>query len=411
MSISSIFEREEFKPYLGQWRTRITELARRKSYYNGSVYRKMRGALGWLAPRVFQKIKPLYLPLSRAVDVDAGIIPGGWALAKDAPDKWRTAMATVFEWSEWATDGVLFVHYGAQYGVSGLKIADLREAKRVVVKPVDPSRFLLVASGQYDSTPAMSLWVERRAEATGEAFEYAEVIEPERVRTYKDGAPTGFDGREPEYVNELKFVPFVEVRHIETGEALGECTFQRAIPLLDEVNKLASKLAEIVGKHAEPQWAVIGAEAGDLVKSGDNVWFIPQGGDVRPLVADIDIAGVLAFIQEIRDQVHGSLPELAFDDLRRKDQIATATLELQLMELVLKVKRTRPNYDQGLVNALRLAGRASASMGVSLAAALDDEALALDGKRAVLPLDPETAMRLEMQSLELEMQRAMMQGG
>lgn len=410
MSISSIFERAEFKPYYGRWRTRTVELTRRKSYYDGSVYRKQ-GALGWLAPRVFQKIKPLYLPLSRAVDVDAGIIPGGWALAEGAPDKWRTAMDTVFEWSEWSTDGVLFVHYGAQYGVSGLKVADLREQKRVVIKPVDPSRFMLVASGQYDSTPAMSLWVEKRADVTGETFEYAEVIEPGRVRTFRDGRPTGFDGREEEYVNELKFVPFVEARHIETGEALGECTFQRAIPLLDEVNKLASKLAEIVSRHAEPQWAVIGAEAGDLVKSGDNVWFIPQGGDVRPLVADIDITGVLAFIQEIRDQVHGALPELAFDDLRKKDQVATATLELQLMELVLKVKRTRPNYDQGLVNALRLAGRAAGTMGLGEVAALDDEALTLDAERAVLPLDPETAMRLEMQQLELEMQRAMMQGG
>ncbi len=222
--------------------------------------------------------------------------------------------------------------------------------------------------------------------------------------------PFGFDGREAEYPNELGFVPFVEVRHVETGEALGECTFQKAIPLLDEVNRLASQLAEIVSRHAEPQWAVIGAEASDLVKSGDNVWFIPQGGDVRPLVAGIDITGVLAFIQEIRDQVHGALPELAFDELRKKDQIATATLELQLMELVLKIRRIRPNYDQGLVNALRLAGRAAATMGLSDVAVLDDEALALDGERAVLPMDPETAMRLEGQRLELEMQRALVEG-
>ena len=411
MAISSIFERKEFKRYHGRWSARVKELERRKSYYDGSIYRKVTTGLGWLGPRVAQKIRPLYLPLSRAVDVDAGIIPGGWALAEDALDVWSTAMDMVLKWSEWVTDGVLYVHYGASRGVVGLKVADLRERKRVVIRAVDPALFLLVSESQYDDTPSLALWVEKRVDEAGEAFEYAEVIEPKRVRTFKNAVPQGFDGREAEYVNELGFVPLVEVRHIETGEPLGEATFQKAIPMLDEVNKLASRLAKIIEKHAEPQWAVIGAEAAEMIKSGDNVWFIPQGGDVRPLVADVDIEGVLHFIQETRDQVHGSLPELSFDELRKKDQIATATLELQLMELVIKVHRMRPNYDAGLVRALRMVGRAGASMGVAEVAVLDDPALALDETRSVLPLDAETAMRLELLGIELEMQRALVQGG
>ena len=413
--MSSIFDLDEFKPFAARYQHRVTELVRRRGYYDGTVYKKLKTFLGSIlgpeAPKLYQGIKPLYLPLARAVDVDAGIIPGGWSFGEDAPDDWAAARDTVFAWSAWQTDGVLYVHYGAQYGISGLKVVDDRKASQVLVKPVDPTRFLLVGNGRYDPTPRLAIWVEETEDARGEVFEYAEVIDAGAIRTFRDGEPAGFEGREAEYPNELGFVPFVEVRHIETGEALGESTFQKAIPLLDEVNELASYLADIIKKHAEPQWAILGAEATDLVHSGDNVWFIPGGGDAKALVARVDIAGVLEFVREVRDNVHGALPELAFDELRKKDQIATATLELQMMELVLKIKRTRPNYDDGLVRALRRVGQAAAGMGLSDIAVLDDEALALDDERTILPLDPKTAMELEMMQLALEQQRAMGMAG
>lgn len=409
----SIFERDEFKAYSARWNDRLKQLAYRKGYYDGTIYRNVRDrfeALGQLSfslgPRLYRGTKALFLPMSRAVDVDAGIIPGGWALAEDAPKAWQAAIDQVFNWSDWERDGVLYVHYGAQYGVSGLKVADLRDAKRVMVKPMDPCTFLPIRTGIYDPTPKMCFVIEQRTGDDGEAYEYAEVITPEYVRTFKNGEEYGVDGRDPEYTNDLGFVPIVQVDHLRTGAEYGEATYQKAIPLLDEVNELASYLSDIVKKHAEAQWMVVGAEPSDMTKSGDNIWFIPQGGDAKALVAPIDVAGVLEFIREIRQQVEGSLPELAFDELKSKTQIATATLELQLMELVLKVKRCRPNYDHGLADALRLAGRASASMGVREVALLDDEALRFDRERPVLPLDRATELALEQQALSLEQQRA-----
>lgn len=412
MATNSLFELDEFAPYAERFEARRRELARRKSYYTGTVYKDWKTKLGWLYPRLYKGAKTLYLPLFRSVQIDAGIIPGGWALppVEDEPraKAWQVAMDTVFDWSDWNTDGVLFVHYGAMYGVSDLKIADLRDARQVIIKPVNPACLLLIDGAQYDSTPRMALWVEQRTDAKGELFEYAEVITPADVRTFADGTPKGFDEREPEYQNELGFVPFVEADHIKSGEALGESTFQMAIPMLDEVNELASYLADIIKKHAEPQWAIAGAEpSGDLTKSGDNIWFLPTGATVKPLVAEIDIPGVLEFIREIRDQVHGALPELAFDELKQKTQIATATLELQLMELVLKVKRTRPNYDHALADALRMAGRAAAGMNLADIGGLDDEGLRFDAERPVLPIDEETRIRIEMAALALEREQAL----
>lgn len=416
--ITSLFHLPEFAPFAADWATRQTLLRYRKAYYDGTIYRNVRdrfAALGMLSatlgPRLYKGTKALFLMLSRAVDVDAGIIPGGWTFAKDTPRAWDVATRQVLAHSNWATDGVLYVHFGAQYGVTGLKVADLRASRRVVITPLDPTCFMLVRAGQYDPTPHMAIQVEARRSAAGQLYEYAEVITPDWVRTFKDGEPDGVDGRDPEYPNALGFVPLVERHHLLTGDPLGECTFQKAMPLLDEVNELASYLADIIKKHAEAQWVAIGTEPSDLVRSGDNVWFVPQGGDIKPIVAGIDIPGVLQFIQAVRGEVQDALPELAFSELKDKSQIATATLELQLMELVLKVKRTRPNYDHGLCDALRMAGRAARDMDIRDLVALDDEALTLDVERPVLPLDPLTKIQIRQAELALEAQEQIARGG
>lgn len=408
--MESIFESTEFKPYATSWHSRQTELSRRASYYDGSVYRSVKTSLGPLAPRLYKGIKSLYLPLSRAVDVDAGIIPGGWAWEEDAPEAWEDARKQVFDWSDWRRRGVLYVHYGAVFGLTGLRVADLRDRGQVQVIPCSPEYFMLIPSGQYDQTTALGIWLEHQRGPDG-LQEYAEVITPDEIRTFLDGKPASIEGRPERYPNELGFVPLVETKHKETGDPLGECTYQMAIPLLDEVNELASYLADVIKKNVEPQWVISGAEGSDLMKSGDNVWFLPNPqAKAMPLVANVDIGGVAEFIDRIAANVNGALPELSYDELKAKTQIATATIELQLGELVLKVKRCRPNYDQGLIDALRMAGRAAATMGLSDIMALDDEALAFDEDRPVLPVNPLDRIALESAQLGLEMQRSMGQG-
>lgn len=408
--MQSLFDTDEFKGYSAQWHSRQAELARRKGYYDGSVYRNVRMTVGPLAPRLYKGIKSLYLPLSRAVDVDAGIIPGHWAWEEDAPDTWEEARKQVFAWSNWITQGVLYCHYGAVFGLSGLKVADVRDLGQVQVIPCSPEYFMLVETDRYNRTPMLGFWLEHVQGPDGKQ-EYAEVITPQEIRTFIDGKPASIDGRPERYPNALGFVPMVEVKHKETGDPLGECTYQMAIPLLDEVNELASYLADVIKKNVEPQWVISGAEGTDLVKSGDNVWFLPNPqAKAMPLVGNVDIAGVAEFIDRIAANVNGALPELAYDELKQKAQIATATIELQLGELVLKIKRCRPNYDQGLIEALRMAGRAAATMGLGDVAVLDDEALALDDDRPVLPVNPLDQIALESARLGLEMQKSMSEG-
>lgn len=408
MPDKSIFDTEEFKPYKDAWYTRLKELTYRASYYDGSVYRKQAGMFWSLGPRVAKEVKPLFLPLSRAVDIDAGIIPGGWEFPENDPKReiWEAARDALFDASNWDVNGVLFVHYGSTYGVSGLRVADVRGegGNRVMVQPANPTQFMLVYGGAYADAPTMALCIESKSDGAG-SYEYAEVITPETIRTFRDGQPFGYDGREPEYPNTQGIIPIVECVHLNDGTDLGECTYQKAIPMLNEVNEMGTRLAGVIRKNEDPQWITSGAEPSDLERGSDIMWFMPQGAETKAIVPTLDIPGVLEFIREIKEGVKESLPELAFDDLRKSAQIATQTLEIQLMELIIKIKRVRPNYDRALTTAMQIAGLAAKEMGLSDIAPLADPELILDPERSVLPLLPKDAIELEMAQIELDNMR------
>ena len=89
-----------------------------------------------------------------------------------------------------------------------------------------------------------------------------------------------------------------------------------------------------------------------------------------------------------------------------KKMIATETLEVQLLPLVIKIKdRCRPNYDDGLERALQMAGRAGVNMELEgLWQELADGKVQIDENREVFPLDPMARLRLEM--LQKEADRA-----
>jgi len=399
--MGSIFELDEFKPFKRGFEDKQKTLDIRQSYYDGSIYRKWDKKLGWLGPRLGKDVKPLFLPLARAVDIDAGIIPGGWLFEGEGIEEGDQGLIdardALFKASRWDIWGILFVHYGAQYGVSALKMVSRDD--RVSISPIDPINLFLIYNNPVQLRPVMSLYVEKVKDADGKDIEKAEVITPEAFRFFLDGkeidAPEGMAEANP-----FKMVPYIEVRHIETGDQWGECTFQKAMTLLDEVNSLAGKLAKVVEDHGDPQWAVFGAQPSNLTHSGDKVWFFPENAKAEIMVPEIDIEGTLAFIQEIKEGVKEALPELSFDELRSKDQIAAETLGLQLIELVLKVQRARPNYDAGLIEIMQMCGEVSPEY-----KALADEDIRFDQERPILPLDPMTKIRIEQAQITLEMMK------
>lgn len=391
-TIKSIFDLDEFKGYRQAYRSRQSRFQRNWQYYKAEGYDSphVQTPMGqFVISRITDAVRPLFTPLARAVNLDVSLIPGGWTLSP-ASAALQPAVDIIFRESSWPVEGDMFTKYVAAMGEAALYVSDDRDAKRITMQALRPDSYLIVPTGRYNPTPRLAIILSTNASNDEEAT----IIDPANIRTFVNGLPMGVDGRAPAYANALGYVPLVECKN-DPGDGVGEPTFDDVIASLDQVNIQATHLANIIQKHVEPQWAAFGAEAGDLEKSGDLVWFFPEGSDVKAILAAVDFEGVLKFIQEVKAEVKEGLPELSLSKLVGVERVAAATIELQMAEAVFKIRRMRKPIDLAVANALRLVGRAAREMGLPQLAALDDPALELNPDRAVITLDALTRLQIE----------------
>lgn len=407
-SSSTIFQLPEFKPYQGRFNQRADMFSVRRRYYDGSIYSD---SAFKLAHKLYAQTTALLSFLARAVDLDVALVPGvqaPWDLADGTPAAIKAAQRTLYEWSAWDTEGDSWLEDGATLGEAMIKIVPDEDDRQIQMQRIKPEICMLVKhmDRELDEMGDLALIVDRSAlDEDGKTYEYGEAITPSQIRTYWNGAPFGYNGNPDRYPNPLGFVPIVSTPNDS------ECrpTFAKCLPGLDSVNELASYLGIIIGRHAEPQWAAIGVEQGEMVKSGDNMWFFPSGAQLEALLAQVDVPGALAFIQEIKGEVKSNLPELAFDDLRSKAQIATETLEIQLIELDSKIWKMRRRYDAGLVDAHKMAAMAGVIYGYpDLAVLLAPHNF--DFKRPVRPISEMEQIQLEEARLNLALLQSSQSG-
>lgn len=403
----TVFELPEFKPYHNRFLSRLMTFSRYRKYYAGTIYSDTQFKL---AHKLYAETRSLFAFLARAVELDEALVPGvngPWELAESTPQGIIDAQQTLYDWSKWDIVADEWIEDGATLGEAMLKIVPQPDLRTVQMQRLKPELCLLIDKHVTEiGVMPLALIVDRSAtDAAGKQYEYAEAITPVEIRTYWNGEPHGYDENPDRYSNPLAFVPVLRTKN----DADCRPTFAKTLPQIDSVNELASYLNDVIGRHAEPQWAVAGAEQGELQKSGHNTWFLPSGASVDAILAEIDIEGTLKFVQEIKMETKANLPELAFDDLRAKDQIATETLKVQLIELVAKIWKMRRRYDRGLIDAHRMAANAAGVYGVRELAPLL-AAHKFDWARPVLPQTRLDEIRLEEAELALDLQKQLATG-
>lgn len=397
--MASIFDLDEFESIKEGWNNRQTTLRRFWNYYKADY--EIGGGSPKSAPGQYvqslvkNQIKPIFTPLGRAVNLDVALIPGGWRLDADS-QIYRDNVQEVFDLSEWDTEGDLLCRWYAAMGEAGIRIVDDPDTGNAYMAPVSPRTYMI---GGRPQNPDWALFVEMRGED-----EYATLFTKENVTTWVEGQNVGFDGRPAKYRQALGRVPLVVALN-DGGDGVPEPTFDDTLTALDQVNQQASHMAAMIFKHVEPQWAAFGTEAADLEKSGDNVWFFPEGSDIKAVLAAVDFAGLLSFVREIKEEMKESLPELALRDLVGVNRIAAATIELQMAEAVFKIRRLRKPLDTAVGKALEICTGAQTR-------------IRLDKQRPVIVVDAMTRLELEskeaateLSKLALQRELALGQGG
>lgn len=402
--MGSVFELEQFKPYEEAYQARVAQLSRFWKYYKSDYNLKLDKPFDseqgqYTGTMIRNAIKPIFTPLGRAVNLDVALIPGMWKLDENG-QAYKEQVDALFEASDWPVEGDLFVKFFAAMGEAGLRIVDDRVNNRVYMAPVRPETYIKAGPNK---KPHWALFIEMRKNSEGEDVEYATFFSAEEVQHYVDGVLAAHsEDRPAQYPNALGRVPLV-VAFNDSGDGSPEPTFDDTLTALNQVNQQASHMAAIIIKHVEPQWAAVGAEATDLEKSGDNVWFFPEGSDIKAILAAVDFDGLLKFVQEIKEEMKESLPELALRELVGTQRVAAATIELQLAEAVFKIKRLRKPVDSAVSEAVTVCLMAMGEMNGSQTDGTAEMKIKLDANRPVITVDALTRLQIESQQASTEM--------
>jgi hypothetical protein len=341
------------------------------------------------------------------VRVDVAKVPGGWQIDRGNPDEDRpavprpvaAAVRQVRAWSKARATYSRAVLHGAVAGEFGLMVVDDRVAKTAAIVALRPDE---VVTGTLEDGTPFGLIVKSGLVDRAGRYEYAQLITPTSSRTYRNGDPHGYDGRRPEEPNLLGFVPVLLAPFLAGENGIGENAFAGAAELLNRVNDAASQALDVVQRNAEPITVLSGVD--------DEVAFDPENNAIRmgssdakayTLTPNLEIDHALLLIDKVLLEFKNLLPQLLFDQLMSRNDIAYDTVITLLSELIDHVNDARTHVDDAIETAERWALLAGQQMGV-FPATLDPALHHLDPDRPVIAPPPGQRLALEAQRVGVD---------
>lgn len=365
----------------GVWDTLAARLFRYghyEHYYHNTIYSALEksAALHRSREKLYKHIRAIYNPVARQNDLLVSLIYAGAldleTLTGGAIPLWfdnpaaARALRRVLMDSRFASLKSLYVRFGALYGDVGLKIVDELERGRVWIEVIHPALVREIAIDSGGEVEAVTLEYSR-ADADGQPYTYTEIIDRERFRTFKNGAPHAFhadlDGRRvAAWANPYGFVPFVLAGHKPVGGVWSMNAFGHALRKIDEINDLASLLNDQVRKSVNTMWYFAGVRgAGELVAAVDDkdalpAIYAPPDSQPHALIADAPLADALNALRELLAEVERDMPELALQRIREnRGELSAPGVRAAFSDAIGRVSDMRAGYDGALARALRMA--------------------------------------------------------
>jgi hypothetical protein len=368
------------------WRDQYAML--RAFYLNNGVYE----TLGHLF-REFgadqKELKELRNPAFRVVEFYAsklwpGKLPDALPLETEN-DAILEPIEQIWEWSNWGVEKQICARWFAMYGDMFLKIstnADMEEeteASRVFIQNLDP-RFVTEFDADergFLTYARLDIPMTRRRDDKSESYTHTEIWD-KRSGTYRlwehkrgidaDLATLGQPGvDEPLSAFGIDFVPIVWAQFRPIGEERGSGAFSPQITKIDEVNRLATRLHQMMFRWNKPTWALeanaidgsgrplppprIGDGLGEEIELDDDTMVkLPGMSKLASLVPNLDYKAHLDTINAQMAELQADLPELAYSHLRERDLSGRAIKNL-LGDAVDRLLEARGNAETAMTRA------------------------------------------------------------
>ena len=172
----------------------------------------------------------------------------------------------------------------------------------------------------------------------------------------------------------IDFVPFVHASFIDTGEKRGMGVFTHALDKIDEVNRMASRLHQLIFRYNRPTLALLAngtdnagrplpppriagtAPLSDELAADREIMSLPGTSKVEVLVPPLNYSAHLEAIGAMAAELEDDLPELAYYRQRELgSNLSGKAVRLMLAQAVNRTAEARGNLEAALVRAHMMA--------------------------------------------------------
>lgn len=334
-----------------------------------------------------ESLKPLRNPANRVVEFYAaklwpGTLPD--ALPIEAPNKRIVpAIEQVWQWSNWNIEKQTCARWFATFGDLFIKVATKGDPiDRVFLQNIKPRYVTAFDADERGFVTWIRIDVPRtRRDAAGKAKPYTRTevwdLEQCRVWEHEQGAQAEIASlgvpkeQAPLSAFGVDFVPFVWQPFRPIGDVRGVGAFTLALDKIDEVNRQATRLHQMLYRYNRALWASVrtGTDPQQRplppVKIGpenritqdnddDTIINLPGSTDLKSLIPAIRYTEALQVLEAQMAELSRDLPELAYYDLREAD-LSGKAIRLLLGDAVDRVTEARGNGEAALVRAHQMA--------------------------------------------------------
>jgi len=381
---------------------RLSEYNLLWAYYNNSMFEKIAYPLAsyqafnrWNVPwgiykqnyNLYRNIRMIYNPTKRLIEFYAGqIYPGvlsedGLALpdgiplaipfSKDTSPQLKSAIAQLWQWSNWQAKKSLQVRYGAALGSVLVEVVDDVARGKVCLDVTWPG---LLNNLDLDNAGNVKRYVlEYPAVDDQGQYIYRKQVDGDAIRYFRDGQPFDY-GNGAIIENVYGFAPAVWIKHRDAGGIHGSPEISGELGKIDELNGLASHVHDQIHKiiaaplvmwssgniqklfDAQPRAATNEFEAPPTEQEKLLMLKGPQGGSVDSLAGNLSLSESGERIDKLITELEKEHPELTFyDQLRSMSQVTGPAAARLVGDVTNKVLEVQASYDQASMSLFRMA--------------------------------------------------------
>ena len=345
-------------------------------------------------------MKPLRNPAFRVVEFYAAKLWPQQQQIVSANEALAAAVEQVWKWSNWASQKRIAARWLAMYGDLFIKVSTRQKGEKTVsvyLQLIEPQFVTTFDADERGYLTYVRIDIPQ-TEREGDEIRHLTHTEvwdkasgSYRLWRHDQGAdmPIARLGaplvEAPLSAFGIDFVPVVHVKFRDIGEDRGMSAITHALDKIDEANRMATRLHQILFRYNKatevlegtgtdptgrplPPPRVVGRQTGqyeddETVKVGnDRIVRLPSGWTWRQAVPMLDYTSMLAVVQAQMAELEHDLPELAYYTLRNRADLSGKAVRLLLSDAVDRATEARANVEAGLIRAQQMAltvGRAS----------------------------------------------------